>query len=303
MAAGENRVKTVQRDHGRGFGRMLVISLVLHTVLFMVLSGVIAPHFAEVKKPVYQVDLLTRPVSNPRSGRRNGRRHTQKKTVKKPAAKRTVHKKKPPKAAKKVLPKKKPPVKKTKLVTSKKKTAPPKKAVVKERVIKKPQPKSKPKPRPKPQPKIRPRPVETVDTSAAIERIRNRQRIADLKKQLAALAHDTTPVTGTTRVPVGISGGRGNRAGVDFDSWIKGYLSRVWVLPPHYLNRGLKARMELRFDSAGHLVRALLVTPSGDSFFDASVRRAVEHLRQLPSPPRRPMELPVTFDPKEMLTQ
>ena len=111
------------------------------------------------------------------------------------------------------------------------------------------------------------------------------------------------PSTDDVDAPVGVVGGTGTQAGVSFDGWIKEYLSQAWALPSHYYQRGLVAKMVLRFDRRGRLIYYEMLSPSGDTFFDASVKRAVQQLQQLPGEPEKQMELIVTFDPREMLTR
>ncbi len=268
-----------------GIGRMLVLSFILHVVVFALMGGYLVPRFEKPQKPVYYVDLLNKPVAKPRAGRPDA-----------PAKKKTPAKKKPvekktPAVTKPVT---KPPVK-AKPATVKK--AP-------EQVVKTP-PKTVDKaPSVKPSVDVAAATVEKnyqEETLDAIERLKRKQRIDALKQELNALATRETPTTDTIDAPVGEVGGQGDEAGVSFDSWIKEYLSQAWALPRHYWERGLKAKMVLQFNTSGRLAHYEMLSPSGDSFFDASVKRAVQQLTQLPAKPARPLELIVTFDPKEML--
>ncbi|MEA3464416.1 MAG: TonB C-terminal domain-containing protein [Thermodesulfobacteriota bacterium] len=294
-----NKINSRFSHNSTGIGRMLLLSFILHVLIFVVLGGFVVPQRREVKKKVYYVDLLHRPVAKPRAGRTDVR------AVKK--KKRSSSKKKVAKPAKSVVAKKttKAAVKKAvvKINTQVKTVVPVKKAVVKE------PPPIKKAPI-KPAKIIEPphkfiKKVETnssADPMNAIARMRRNQRITDLKNQLASLASDPL-ISSAVDAPVGVVGGRGTQAGVDFDGWIKAYLSEIWALPSHYLHRGLKAKMLLRFDRHGRLIYHEMLIPSGDSFFDASVKRVVRQLQQLPSKPERRMELIVTFDPKEMLAR
>lgn len=275
-AVKKNRT-TPANGNSVGLGRMLLLSLALHLLMFAVLGGFVVPRIEERKKPVYYVDLLHKPVAKPRAGRPDA---TVVKKKKKPAAKKTVAK---PKAKPKPKPQAKPVVKKQ--GPQVKPAAPVKKVVEK---------------KPTPQPAVVDNRYgdETLD---AIEQLRRKQRIADLKNQLANLTSEPSPAVTTIDAPVGVVGGTGTEAGVDFDSWIKEYLSQAWALPSHYHQRGLVAKMMLRFDSQGRRYSYEMLSPSGDTFFDASVKRAVQQLQQLPSAPGTALELIVTFDPKEML--
>nr|WP_320049232.1 TonB C-terminal domain-containing protein [uncultured Desulfuromonas sp.] len=284
-----------------GIGRMFVLSFILHILVFALLGGYLVPRLEKPQKPVYYVDLLHKPVAKPRAGRPDA-------PVKKkaPEKKKKVEKKSPPAAPKPVAkaPEKPKPVEVKKTVPE---VVKPKPEVVKPKtpeVV-------KPVPQPKQEKPAVKQPVEvpakTVEKSYqeetldAIERLKRKQRIEALKNELNSLASRETPTTDTIDAPVGEVGGQGDEAGVSFDAWIKEYLSQAWALPRHYWDRGLKAKMILQFNTSGRLIHYEMLSPSGDSFFDASVKRAVSQLAQLPSKPSRPLELIVTFDPEEML--
>ncbi len=98
-------------------------------------------------------------------------------------------------------------------------------------------------------------------------------------------------------------GGSGDQAGFDFGPWVKTFLSQAWTLGPQYDNRGLVATMSLHFNRQGQLVYTEMLRSSGDKFFDASVKRAVQQLQRLPSEPNEKLELSVIFDRREMLDQ
>ena len=285
-----------------GIGRMLLMSLVLHVVIFVLIGGYLVPTFEHQKKPVYYVDLMHKPVANPRAGRTDAAvKHKKKKTKKSP--KKKIKKKiSPKKVVKKVAKKKQPPVKKKVIKkppakkTLAKKVVPPKKPVSKP-VVTKPvvtKPISQPPPTKKVITKYETNPVD------AIEAMRRKQRIAALKNELKDLAHAPVAVSDA---PVGVIGGHGTQAGVDYASWIKAFLSEAWALPSNYMERGLVGKMLLRFDRNGRQIYSELLAPSGDSFFDASIKRAARQLNQLPSKPGKQMELTITFDPKELLSQ
>jgi len=269
-----NKVLSPQRSDSKGIGRMFLVSIVLHLLLVVLLGGYLIPKYPPVKKPVYFVDLLHKPVAKPRSGRPDA--HTVKK--KKKIAKKKVKKIAKKKVSKTVVSKTTLPVKKSTTVVKKIQQVQPSKKIDSVKTV---------------QPENDSNPLE------AIEQMRRKQRIAALKQELNDLAHDATPTT----VPVGIVGGSGAEAGVDFTSWIKTYLSAAWVLPRHYWQRGLVGKMLIRFDRNGRLIYHELVSSSGDSFFDASIKRAVQQLQQLPSAPQRQLELIITFDPKELLNR
>ena len=273
--------RSLSHRNNAGIGRMLVLSLILHLVLFGLVGGFLVPRFEQPKKPVYFVDLMQKPVAKPRSGRPDAPASQKKPTTKK-------------KPVVKQEPKSKPAVKPPVQPPATKKTP---------EVVNKPTPKTPVVRETKPTPVPTPTPSQSYEdeTLDAIERLKQKQRIAQLKQELNDLATRPTPATTTVTAPVGVVGGRGDEAGVDFESWIKEYLSAAWALPSHYLQRGLVAKMNLQFSADGRLTHYEMVSPSGDSFFDATVKRAVRQLSQLPNKPGRPLELIVTFDPKEML--
>jgi len=281
-----NKARYLQRKDNSGIGRMLLVSIALHLVVVILLGGYLLPKYTPIKKPVYFVDLLHKPVVKPRAGRPDAAvskkttpaKKAQKKTEPKPEKKPAIVAQVP---AKKVEP--------VKLPVESKQTKPAEKKAPK---IEKVEPKKISQPLVKP--------VVESNPLDAIEQMRNKQRIAALKRELDSLAHTQTPAT---TAPVGVVGARGTQAGVDFTSWIKTYLSAAWALPSHYLQRGLVGKMLLRFDRNGRLVYSELLSSSGDSFFDASIKRAVQQLQQLPSAPEKQLELIITFDPKELLSR
>ena len=50
-------------------GRMVLVSLGLHLIVFLIFSGLILPRFGRVRPPVYFVDLVNLPVARPQAGR------------------------------------------------------------------------------------------------------------------------------------------------------------------------------------------------------------------------------------------
>ena len=279
--------KKTSRKNSRtpGIGRMLVLSFTLHVVVFVIFGGYVVPRIKEDNKPVYYVDLINSPVANPRAGRPDAA-----------AVKKKIPAKKKKKAAIKKPPVKKTPVKKPPV----KKTVPVKKVppVIKKVVETVPIAQPIVTPPKKVEPTLTPIvPVTDSDPMDAIEQMRRKQRIAALKEKLSRLA------TESSTAPVGVVGGSGDQAGSDFDGWIKSFLSQAWALPAHYRQRGLVATMLLRFNSQGQMVYTEMLRSSGDNFFDASVKRAVQQLQRLPNEPKNQLEFTVTFDPREMLGQ
>lgn len=262
---------------------MLLLSLLLHGALLLFFSAPLVPRL-DTPRPVYQVDLLSAPVKSPRAGRPDA--------GKKPAV-----------TKKKAVAKAEPKVeKKTGKAPEVKKTEPPKKSVVAKPVVKEPvvTPVKTP---PRTEVKVDPSsPQQTQDVIAEMRRKQEqRQRIEDLKRQLATLSASPSPQTSVPQAPLGAVAGTGHETGADFASWIKQAIVEAWALPDHYRNRGLWCEVELRFDYRGYRVGYLMVRPSGDGYFDATVKRAVMQLEQLPSAPGKSLNLSIKFDPKELL--
>jgi TonB family protein len=57
--------------------------------------------------------------------------------------------------------------------------------------------------------------------------------------------------------------------------------------------------VELRFDSLGRRTGFRVIRSSGDSLFDASVRKAAMKLDKLPSAPGEEQSWRIKFDPEE----
>ena len=182
-----NKIKTPSRYNSTGIGRMLLLSLVLHVLIFVILGGFVVPHNREVKKPVYYVDLLHKPVAKPRAGRTDAvavkkkKKPSIKKKVTKPA-KPIVPKKRPKATVKKAVVKIKPPIKKVQPVKKAPvKVAPP---------IKQPSVTPVVTTKPPHEPIKRLKTSSQTDPMDAIDKMRRNQRISDLKNQLANLARD-----------------------------------------------------------------------------------------------------------------
>ncbi len=147
-------------------GRMVLVSLGLHLIVFLIFSGLILPRFGRVRPPVYFVDLVNLPVARPQAGRPDVRPEPAKP---KPAAAKKVTRPEPKPAPP-------PPPAKPKLAAPLK-TAPP-----------------APKP-PKSVPKASY--DETLKTIEAMQQAKQRQQeIDELKAKLAELAKNDTRQSG-----------------------------------------------------------------------------------------------------------
>ncbi|WP_282755695.1 cell envelope integrity protein TolA [Desulfuromonas thiophila] len=304
-----------------GLRRTLIVSLGLHLLLLALALSGWQFHRQKPRPQVYQVNLLHKPVMRPQAGRPDAPTKPQKPAAKPAAPARPPQPAKPKAPPKPAEPKAKvpPPAKQPP------KPLPPKPAA---KPAPKPEPKAAPKAEPKPVVPPKPAPVtkakevakpnidqqysQTQDAiaemrrrqqNAATQESSSRQRIEELKRQLAEQAQRPLPTTAGVTAPVGQVGGSGDQIGVDMRAWIEEKLASNWILPDTYRDRGLRAEMRLRFSPQGALLSFNLIRSSGNAFFDDSVQRAVALLQQegLPTPPERVLELTIAFDPEEML--
>ncbi|MDY0397884.1 MAG: TonB C-terminal domain-containing protein [Desulfuromonas thiophila] len=291
-----------------GLRRTLFVSLGLHLLLLALALSGWQFHRQKPRPQVYQVNLLHKPVMRPQAGRPDAPTKPQKPAVKPVAPARPPQPAEP--KAKVPPPAKQPP-----------QPVPPKPAD-------KPAPKSEPKAETKQVVSAKTTPAtkaqevvksnidqqysQTQDAiaemrrrqqNAATQESSSRQRIEELKRQLAEQAQRPLPTTAGVTAPVGQVGGSGDQIGADMRAWIEEKLASNWILPDTYRDRGLRAEMRLRFSPQGALLSFNLIRSSGNAFFDDSVQRAVALLQQegLPTPLERVLELTIAFDPEEML--
>ncbi len=258
------------------FGRLLLVSLVVHVLIWAAFTGDWFGSSTRPKPPVYYVDLIHKPVLNPQAGRPDPR-----------------------------------PSKKQQAAPVKKSVATPvaPKAETKPEVkpLAKPAKTAKPKPVPKPVPKPDQRQEKKVQS--AIDEIRQRQaREAErdaLKDKLAKLRESVgAAATVPADVPVGMPDGTGDEAGVSALAFVQAFIQQNWALSPYLLDRSrianIEAKAVLAYSSAGTLVRYRIDTPSGDPQFDDSLKKAIIKSQQLPQPLPKDLELVVIFNLKEM---
>ena len=260
------------------FGRLLLVSLLVHGLVWVAFTGDLFGTKTRPKPPVYYVDLIHKPVLNPQAGRPDSR------PAKKPKAaevKRTVQTA-PPAAQKKPKPAVKPLVK--------------------------PVQTSKPKPTPKPVPK----PAVKSDTrnekqvQSALDEIRERQaRQAEreaIKDKIAKLSAGAATVAAD--VPVGMPDGTGDEVGISALAFVQAFIQQNWALSPYLLDqsrlRDLEAKATLTYAASGEMIRYRINTPSGNQQFDDSLKRAITKSKQLPQPLPKQLDLLVTFNLKEM---
>ena len=260
------------------FGRLLLVSLLVHGLVWVAFTGDLFGTKTRPKPPVYYVDLIHKPVLNPQAGRPDPR------PAKKPKAaevKRTVQ---------------------TAPAAAQKKPKPAVKPLVK------PVQTSKPKPTPKPVPK----PAVKSDTrnekqvQSALDEIRERQaRQAEreaIKDKIAKLSAGAATVAAD--VPVGMPDGTGDEVGISALAFVQAFIQQNWALSPYLLDqsrlRDLEAKATLTYAASGEMIRYRINTPSGNQQFDDSLKRAITKSKQLPQPLPKQLDLLVTFNLKEM---
>lgn len=264
------------------FGRLLLVSLLVHGLVWVAFSVDLLGTKTRPKPPVYYVDLIHKPVLNPQAGRPDPR------PVKKPQTaevKRTVQTA-PPVEKKTAKPEVKPLAKPVQ--TSKAEVMP------------------VPKPAPKPVVKTDSRNERQVQS--ALDEIRERQnRQAErdaLKDKLAKLRENAGAATVAADVPVGMPDGTGDEVGISPMAFVGAFIQENWALSPYLLDqsklRDLEAKVSLTYSSAGQLIFHRITTPSGNQQFDDSLKKAIEKSRRLPKPLPQRAELNVTFNLKEM---
>ena len=260
------------------FGRLLLVSLLVHGLVWVAFTCDLFGTKTRPKPPVYYVDLIHKPVLNPQAGRPDPR------PAKKPKAaevKRTVQTA-PPAAQKKPKPAVKPLVK--------------------------PVQTSKPKPKPKPvqKPAVKADTRNEQQVKSALDEIRERQaRQAEreaIKDKIAKLSAGATTIAAD--VPVGMPDGTGNEVGISALAFVQAFIQGNWALSPYLLGqsrlRDLEAKATLTYAPSGEMIRYRINTPSGNQQFDDSLKRAITKSKQLPQPLPQQLDLLVTFNLKEM---
>lgn len=260
------------------FGRLLLLSLIVHGLIWVAFSGSWFGTSSRPKPPVYIVDLVHKPVLNPQAGRPDPR------PAKKPKAavvKRTVPAAIPKAAKKPAKPAVKPLVKSTKAV----------------------------KPKPVPKPVVKPKPQKDKRVQSALDEIRERQaRKAErdaLKDKLARL-RDSVGAAATipADVPVGTLDGTGDEVGISTLLFVQAFIQENWALSPYLLDQSrianLEAKATLRYSKAGKLVSYRVDHLSGNKQFDDSLKRAIIKSQQLPQALPKDLDLVVIFNLKDM---
>jgi len=266
------------------FGRLLLVSLIAHGLIWVSFSFDLFGSKVRPRPPVYQVDLVHKPVLNPQAGRPDPRPAKQEKAA----------------PVKDVVQKVAPPVPKTKV-------EPPVKPLVKPTQKVSPAKQATPKPAPKPVEKVQPRAEQKLQS--ALDEIRDRQaRQAErdaLVEKLARLRQEAAaPAAVPADVPVGMPDGQGDEVGVSVIAFVEAFITQNWALSPYLIDqsrvRDIEARALLAYSASGKLIRFRVVTPSGNQQFDESMKRAITLSDQLPKPLPRDLELDVIFNLKDI---
>jgi colicin import membrane protein len=259
------------------FGRMLLISLGLHLLLFIIFSGALVFNSERDQRPVYYVDLTQMPVANPQAGRPDARPKATKKPVTKPEKKPTV---------------KRVPVK------------PVVKPTVKQAPVK-PDVKTS-----QPQPESVKRQVNDANNSALQKKLAAMQREQvreELKQKLAALASGDSREEDTLApdVPLGEPDAQGDEAGSSYQTYLKAFVTANWSLSLSQVrNVDAETKVRVVYSRSGQLVNFEVLTSSGESRFDDSIKKAILKEMQLPfEPPQDNWTQDITFNLKDLLDQ
>jgi hypothetical protein len=252
------------------FGRILLLSLILHALIWAMFTGGWFGAGKDFKPPVYYVDLIHKPVLNPQAGRPDPR----------PAPK--------PKAA---------PVKRS--VSSQ--PSPAKEVNQTRTPIVKPTPQ-------KAEPKPAADTLKKRELKSAIDEIRERQSRQEerdvLKDKIAQLRQSVAATSVAGDVPVGMPDGSGDEVGISALAFVQAFIQENWTLSPYLLDQAqiadLEAKASMTYSTDGTLVRFRLEVPSGNSQFDESLKKAIVKSKQLPQPLPSNLDLVVTFNLKEM---
>ncbi|WP_053552204.1 TonB C-terminal domain-containing protein [Desulfuromonas soudanensis] len=251
-----------------GIGRTLLGSLGLHLLIIFFFAGSLLPRFEEERRPVYYVDLANLPVKAPRAGRPDA-----------PPIKPATPVKPAPLPAKAPPPPVKTRTEPVKVSPPAAKTTPPAKATA---------------------PAARTTKADD-SPSSAIDDMRRKKEIADLKATLAALADDRR-ARAPDDAPVGMPDGRGSESGVSYDAWVQSAYKQAWTLSRYQVGRlDLEAKVRVTFDAEGNLRDYKIDAESGDARFDDSVKSAILQIKKLPTAPGERLELEVVFNLKDLL--
>ena len=254
------------------FGRLLLVSLVVHGLIWAGFAGDWFGSSSRPEPPVYYVDLIHKPVLNPQAGRPDPR------PTKKPQAA---------------------PVKRAAMTPP----APKTQARPEVKPLVKPAPAARPTPGPKPDP----RQQELVKSE--IDEIRDRlareaERDALMDKLAKLLESAAAAATVSTDVPIGMPDGTGDEVGVSALAFVQAFIQQNWAISPYLLDQSrlanIEAKTKLIYAADGRLKSFRIENPSGNAQFDDSLKKAIIKSQQLPQPLPKDLELVVIFNLKEM---
>ena len=257
-----------------GFGRMLLVSVILHTgaIVGLVTAGVRSPVQSTRPEP-YVVALVAPSAFTPSAGSRLAPDPPALGQAQEPPPAPPVTKE-PASAVKKPSP---PALKKKAAQPTKKPSPPaPKKQAKKPKAQKKPVAKSA-KPQPSPQPSMSRHARETRQLAEAVDRVRQNMRTAERTAR--------QPVGSRTVGGSGSGGGPGRRppAFVGYTVLVQQRVKDSWIVT--HQRAGLTAVVQFGIRPNGEIADIELTRSSGNAAFDQSALRAVHHANPLPPPP------------------
>lgn len=272
----KQRWQQLQAAFEPGFGRMLLISVLLHLLVPVLYYTPLFPRSEPVRPPVYRVNLVNRPVKNPQAGRPEA------------VASKPKHKAKP-----------KPAPVKPKPIPSKPKPAP---------VKPKPIPKSTPKPKSKPEPNISKAQENTLQKRLKELRAKQEQRKAEearkerIEELKALAAAESQAVASPVKdAPVGMPEGTGKEAGVAAALFVQEFIQQQWSLSKYQVSGSPEAEVLLVYSADGELLQYRFEQKSGNTVFDDSLLRAISKSQHLPQPLPEEMDFHIIFNLKDML--
>ncbi len=273
-----------------GFGRMLLVSVILHTgaIVGLVTAGVRSPIQPARPEP-YVVALVAPSALTPSPGSRPpldppplGQAQEPPPAppvTKEPAP--AVKKPSPPapkQQAKRPAKKPSPPAPKQQAKRPTKKPSPPAPKQQAKRPAKKPKAQKKPVVKPAtPQPSMSRRARETRQLAEAVDRVRQNMRTAGRTAR--------QPVGSRTVGGSGSGGGPGRRppAFVGYTVLVQQRVKDSWIVT--HQQAGLTAVVQFGIRPNGEIADIELTRSSGNAAFDQSALRAVHHANPLPPPP------------------
>lgn len=268
------------------FGRLLLVSLLVHGLVWLALGTDWSDSSRRPKPPVYVIDLVHKPVLNPQAGRPEPRAAKAPQPVgasPAPAVPAVVAEPvKPPVAAPKV---------------------PPKPEAV---AITPQKPKALPAPPAPTRPQVEVRKEQQLQS--ALDELRTRQERQSerdaLKDRIDQLRQSAGAAVIPDDVPIGMPDGQGNEVGISALAFVQEEIRQNWALSPYLLDQSrlanLEARALLSYSASGELVRYRLTAPSGNAQFDDSLKKAIIKSKRLSQPLPKELELDVLFNLKDM---